>query len=167
MSADSPRRLIPPEVSACQKENLGDVHELLEAVPGAAAWSTVSLADTFEHYPAYFFVGWQGDELSGFISGRKIADEGEILNLAVRPHSRRCGVGTALVRSLLELFAQEAVLTVFLEVRESNSQAIAFYQRLGFRPSGRREGYYRDPIEAALILSLGLGPQAGTGRSNA
>ncbi len=164
MSADSPLWRKPPEVSACHKEDLGKIHELLRAAPEAAAWSSAALADSLEHYPSYFLVGWQGEELSGFISGRKVVDEGEIMNLAVRPHSRRQGVGKALVKSLLKLFAREAVHKVFLEVRESNGQAIAFYQELGFRQAGRREGYYRDPVEGALILSVRIGSQLGTGQ---
>ena len=41
---------------------------------------------------------------------------------------------------------------MFLEVRESNLPAISFYESLGFRKTGRREGYYQNPPEAALIL---------------
>jgi len=164
MSDDSSRALKPVKISACQKENLGKVHDLLEAAPEAAAWSAASLADTFERHLSYFLVAWQGDELSGFISGRRVADEGEILNLVVNPDCRRQGVGNALVKSLLKLFAQAAVLKVFLEVRESNSQAIMFYTELGFRQTGKREGYYRDPMEAALILALGIKSHARTGR---
>jgi [ribosomal protein S18]-alanine N-acetyltransferase len=135
-----------------------------KATPQAAAWSTASLAETFERYPSYFLVSWQAEELSGFISGRRVADEGEILNLAVKQHQRRHGVGKALVQSLLEIFARESVLQVFLEVRESNAHAIAFYQSLGFHQAGRREGYYRDPVESALVFSLGIPFQPGTGQ---
>jgi [ribosomal protein S18]-alanine N-acetyltransferase len=167
MCPDIARPLKPLTISVCQKENLGRVHALLAAAPEAAAWSSASLAETFERYPSYFLVCWQGDELSGFVSGRKVADEGEILNLAVKPSSRCHGIGTALVKSLLELLAREAVVKVFLEVRESNSRAASFYKGLGFRQAGRREGYYREPVEAALILSLGIEPQAGTSRPSA
>jgi ribosomal-protein-alanine N-acetyltransferase len=83
-------------------------------------------------------------------------DEGEILNLAVRGQSRRHGDGQALVGELLNGFQRGRVRRVFLEVRESNSRAIRFYGELGFLRVGRREGYYRDPTEAALVLQKKL-----------
>lgn len=162
MCADSLDPVKALEIAPCRKENLGGVHELIEASPQAAAWSRGALADAYERYPACFLVAWQGEEIAGFIVGRAVSDEGEILNLAVRQQSRRQGVGKALVKSLLENFARLAVFQVFLEVRESNALAIAFYQGLGFRQTGRREGYYREPDEAALMLTLECALQSGT-----
>jgi ribosomal protein S18 acetylase RimI-like enzyme len=49
---------------------------------------------------------------------------------------------------------------VFLEVRESNHDAIAFYKRLGFHQIGRREAYYSDPPAAALVLARPMAPHA-------
>jgi [ribosomal protein S18]-alanine N-acetyltransferase len=94
-----------------------------------------------------------GETPTGFIIGRHAADEGEILNLAVSASSRRQGQGQALVNQLFQEFRDHSVVRVFLEVRESNSAAIAFYEKLGFRLSGRRPSYYRDPVEAALLYS--------------
>jgi ribosomal-protein-alanine N-acetyltransferase len=45
------------------------------------------------------------------------------------------------------------VRRVFLEVRESNGGARAFYSGLGFAQQGRRRKYYQDPVEDALLLS--------------
>jgi ribosomal-protein-alanine N-acetyltransferase len=80
-----------------------------------------------------------------------VADEAELLNLAVREECRRQGEGRALLVELRRRFAESGVSRVFLEVRESNLGAIAFYERMGFRRSGRREGYYLEPQEAALV----------------
>ena len=143
-------------IAECRKENLREVHELLGGSPEAASWSGDALEDAFERYPSYMLVAWQGDEIAGFIAGRAIADESEILNLAVKTSCRRQGVGKALVKSLLEVFARAAALQVFLEVRESNAPAIAFYRALEFSDAGRRKGYYHEPEEAALLLSLSI-----------
>jgi len=43
-----------------------------------------------------------------------------------------------------------------LEVRDSNVEARGFYERNGFRTRGRRRGYYRDPCEDAVIMTLDL-----------
>jgi ribosomal-protein-alanine N-acetyltransferase len=50
------------------------------------------------------------------------------------------------------------VHAVFLEVRESNAAARALYARFGFREGGRRRGYYRKPVEDALVLVCDLPP---------
>lgn len=150
-------------VEECGREDLPEVEAILQLSPGAAAWPAGSLADTLEHHPVHFLVGRQGKDIAGFITGRRVRDEGEILNLGVKPWFRRQGVGKALVQALLEVFAPEGVVQVFLEVRESNAAAIKFYRGLGFRQIGKRERYYRDPVEAALVLRLKISSQVSTG----
>jgi ribosomal-protein-alanine N-acetyltransferase len=154
MCAEPLRRVGAIQVATCRREDLGEVEKILKAAPEAAAWTKDALEDTFEGSPAHFLVGRQGEEIAGFIAGRRAGDEGEILNLAVKQQYRRQGVGRALAKALIELFAQDAVLQVFLEVRESNAEALALYQGLGFRKVGRREGYYREPEEAAVVLAM-------------
>jgi ribosomal-protein-alanine N-acetyltransferase len=150
-------------VSLCRVEDLAGVQEVLKVSPEAAAWPAAATAEMFERYPVYFLVSFQGDEMTGFVSGRRVANEAEILNLAVSPKARRQGVGRSLVQALLEVFAHEGATQIFLEVRESNASAITFYQGLGFRQVGRRVGYYREPDEAALVLTLALNASsAGT-----
>lgn len=87
--------------------------------------------------------------VAAFVVTRRSAPrECEILNLAVHPQSRRRGIASALVRGALQQTPGEW----FLEVRESNSAAIAFYKSLGFNPCGRRPEYYHDPAEAAIVM---------------
>lgn len=153
MCADSLPQTYSTRVTACRQEYLAEVQAILESSPEASAWSGAALTDTFEKCSSYFLLGWRSNEIAGFISGRRAADEGEILNLAVKPAQRRHGLGRSLVKALLELFTSHRVTQVFLEVRESNLGAITFYQNLGFHQVGRRESYYQNPEEAALVLA--------------
>ena len=84
--------------------------------------------------------------------GRLVADQFEILNLAVERDSRRRGIATQLVQAMLEDARGTTARQAFLEVRASNEGAIALYARLGFRVWGRRIKYYRNPREDALLL---------------
>jgi ribosomal protein S18 acetylase RimI-like enzyme len=86
-------------------------------------------------------------EVRGFMVTRHIEQETEVLNLAVDLASRRTGVATALLASL-------DTAEVFLEVRESNTAARNLYSKLGFYPVGRREKYYDDPVESAVVMRL-------------
>jgi [ribosomal protein S18]-alanine N-acetyltransferase len=93
-------------------------------------------------------------------SGRLIAylivsryvDAWHIMNLAVHPGCRRVGVASRLLDELFELTAGDRRRGYTLEVRVSNTSAIALYERFGFETSGIRRGYYTDNREDALIM---------------
>jgi [ribosomal protein S18]-alanine N-acetyltransferase len=93
-------------------------------------------------------------------SGRLIAylivsryvDAWHIMNLAVHPGWRRVGVASRLLDELFELTAGDRRRGYTLEVRVSNTSAIALYERFGFEASGNRRGYYTDNREDALIM---------------
>ena len=96
--------------------------------------------------------------LAGFIVGRAVLDEGEILDLAVRSDARRRGVGTQLLDALLGALQGAGVARVHLEVRASNVGAQSFYRRHGFLVSGRRRAYYRTPPEDAVLMGRDVTP---------
>jgi ribosomal-protein-alanine N-acetyltransferase len=103
-----------------------------------------------------------GEAVAAYLVARCVADEAEILNLAVHPDHRRRGLGTALIQAVLPDLGRAGAEQVFLEVRASNVGAQAFYQRLGFGHRGRRRAYYSSPREDALILALEIrDPQKG------
>jgi [ribosomal protein S18]-alanine N-acetyltransferase len=150
-------------IRAFREEDAAGVSEILGQAPEAAGWSAELTRATFLTGRVSGFVSEKAGCLTGFILGREVVDEGEILNLAVAMKSRRQGEGTALVKTMLRAFEGRGVTRVFLEVRESNDSATALYERLGFRQIGRREAYYRGPSEAALIFQHSTkNPQVGT-----
>ena len=95
----------------------------------------------------------------GFILIRSVADEAEILTLAVDPAARRQGVGARLVREGAAEAAARGATRLFLEVADDNAAALALYAGAGFIEAGRRPGYYARPDgsrQDALILALNL-----------
>lgn len=98
-------------------------------------------------------------EAGGFILCRAVADEAEILTLAVRPTVQRQGLGARLTLQAVEAATAHGATRLFLEVAEDNIAALALYRRTGFEPAGRRRGYYAragGPAVDALILSRNL-----------
>ncbi|MSV29381.1 MAG: GNAT family N-acetyltransferase [Bryobacterales bacterium] len=88
--------------------------------------------------------------IAGFIVWRETTPgEREILNLAVIPSARRRGLATRLVQNALAAHGD-----CFLEVRESNLSARAFYHRLGFREVGTRANYYSCPPENGIVMKF-------------
>ncbi|HWQ85473.1 GNAT family N-acetyltransferase [Brevundimonas sp.] len=95
----------------------------------------------------------------GFILMRTVADEAEILTLAVRPAARRRGVGAELVARGVAGAAARGAARVFLEVAEDNAAARALYARAGFVEAGRRPRYYAradGSRQDALLLAVTL-----------
>jgi ribosomal-protein-alanine N-acetyltransferase len=86
----------------------------------------------------------------GFALGRAVADEAELLTLAVAPEHRRHGIGTSLLADFLAEARERGAVTVFLEVAADNEAALALYRRHGFSEAGRRRGYYRDSPAGAV-----------------
>jgi [ribosomal protein S18]-alanine N-acetyltransferase len=93
----------------------------------------------------------------GFLIARHLAPEWELENIVVVTRARRSGVGESLLQALLRAARETHTTQVYLEVRESNSDARGLYEKLGFQPTGRRKAYYRDPAEDAVLYSLALG----------
>jgi [ribosomal protein S18]-alanine N-acetyltransferase len=111
--------------------------------------------------------GWVCEDQArvlGFIVGRRIGSDLEILNFAVRPDDRRRGIGGELLGAALEWGKSFGAAEAMLEVRASNLAAMRFYERYNFEVTGRRPRYYTAPIEDALLLSARLSPRAASNR---
>jgi ribosomal-protein-alanine N-acetyltransferase len=104
-------------------------------------------------------VAWVDNRPAGFALNRIIADEAELLLLAVSPAFRRMGVATALIERSRMMTRLRKGFRLHLEVRQNNP-AIELYRKAGFILVGRRPGYYRGidgQIHDALTLSCSLG----------
>jgi ribosomal-protein-alanine N-acetyltransferase len=104
---------------------------------------------------ARFYVARHGEAAVGYCAGWVIFDELHINNLAVDPGWRRRGVASALLAFVLDAAAAEGATRATLEVRRSNEPARRLYERFGFAFAGVRTGYYREPVEDALVLWRG------------
>ena len=131
--------------------------EILRASPEASRWTEWGLRELLGWQGVLALVSEDAGKVRGFIVGRQVGVEAEILNLAVILADRRKGEGRALLKGALEEFRARDVSRVFLEVRESNEGGIAFYARHGFSRAGRRANYYHNPEEAAIVMEMKLG----------
>jgi len=95
-------------------------------------------------------------QVRGFIIARAIGVEWEIENIALAGPARRRGLGTRLLGEFLDLARAQGAEAVFLEVRESNRAARALYEKWSFMRSGRRQKYYKDPEEDAILYRHGF-----------
>ena len=98
----------------------------------------------------------------GFICFFHIADEIEILNLAVSPESRRRGRGNALLCALEEYAGKTGAVRMFLEARKSNAAARSLYEKHGFQIIYIRKRYYDSPVEDAVVYEKDIINNADT-----
>lgn len=139
-----------PSVTAVTKEDLSGI-AVLEELCFSEPWSEKSLGLLCE-----------GDNFGVVIcsEGRAVAyggmtcvlDEGSITNIATHPDCRRQGYGRRVVSALIEEAEKRGISEIFLEVRVSNSAAIALYVSEGFTACGVRKNFYRHPTEDAIQM---------------
>lgn len=87
----------------------------------------------------------------GFILCRAVADEAEILTLAVAPLVRRYGAGRTLVEAAAVLAARRGAESLFLEVATDNVAALGLYASTAFEQAGLRRGYYAGGADAVVM----------------
>ena len=81
---------------------------------------------------------------AGFSLVRSIADEAELLLLAVTADEQRRGIGQALLDYFIDTARSQGARKLHLEVRDGNP-AVGLYRGAGFVPAGRRRNYYHGP----------------------
>jgi [ribosomal protein S18]-alanine N-acetyltransferase len=117
-----------------------------------APWSLAMFVLELSKPSGICLVATVGDELLGYLVCSRYDRVWHLMNVAVAPERRRRGVASRLIGQLIAEAGRELPFT--LEVRVSNRDAIAMYERLGFRSAGVRPRYYQDNGEDALIMWL-------------
>jgi [ribosomal protein S18]-alanine N-acetyltransferase len=138
-----------------EPDDIASVLAVQKDSPELAQWTVRD----YERVARGEMAGWVAedeDRVTGFIVARQMADEIEILNIAVAPDARRRNIGTELLRVAFEWGRTNHAIKAFLETRASNRAAIAFYEHHGFSAIGRRPKYYVSPPEDAIVLSTKL-----------
>ena len=122
----------------------------LEKLCFSDPWSVSSIALELDN-PLSLWLVWEEDgAAAAYLGVQRVPPQADVMNVAVSPALRRRGIARALFAELERRLPE--IDELFLEVRASNSGAIALYRTLGFEQVGRRPNYYLDPREDALIL---------------
>ena len=139
LTADSPSELFDA-MAALDRSCFGD-----------EGWSANAFLSQACHPTGVVLAALCGGDLAGLFAGFTASDTGEVLTIATVPEYRGKGVARALMTEFLRLVPND-VETIALEVRQSNSAAIALYESFGFTKAGVRRRFYRGPAEDADIM---------------
>ncbi len=115
-----------------------------------AALHGLCFADTPRAWNAAEFAAYRADpnvltceSPFGFVLARVVADQAEILTLAVHPDARRKGEARALLHEVEALARARGAKEMFLEVRDDNLAAKQLYDSAGYTAAGYRKNYYQ------------------------
>ena len=140
------------------REATSEDAELLAAAHARAfdnSWSAPDIVGLMSAMGGFALLAEEEAGAIGFILGRAIGGEAEILTLVVAPDRRRAGVGEQLVEALVRQAEARRADAVYLEVAEDNHAARALYWKCGFEPAGLRRAYYARggarPVDALVL----------------
>ena len=140
-----------------RKMTLGDLKQVvaIDQMSFSLPWPARSFQFELTDNPASrCWVAEFDGHVIGMVVAWFIVDEIHIATIAVHPDFRKQGIGEKLLLHTLQSAKAEGGVSSFLEVRESNSAAIMMYRKFGYVESGRREGYYKDNGEDAILMTL-------------
>lgn len=146
-----------------KEEHIKEVYAI-EIMSFSDPWSKAAFSELFQNPFYSVFVAidaGNGGKTVGYIAARHIAEEAEIVNIAVHPEYRGMGIAEKLMKKILRYLMDIKVKIVMLEVRESNIAARGLYEKFGFYKTGVRTGYYRLPTEDAVLMNKDLEETTG------
>ena len=110
-------------------------------------WSYKAFVDCLE--PPYFAYQFnQSNHIVGYYIGLQVADEVTLMDIAIARDHQGFGHGRALLSHCVEQTIERGASACWLEVRVSNTNAIALYKACGFKPIETRKGYYPSVIDS-------------------
>ena len=109
------------------------------------------LLSLYELYSETFFVAEKNGYVVGYVISRKMDNKVHIIAIAVDSVNRGMGLGSALMEATMNAFESTGIREIYLEVRVSNTQAIRFYEAIGFQKKGLLRSYYSDGEDGVLL----------------
>lgn len=129
----------------------------VEQTAFAFPWSRGNFEDSLKSGHLGIVLRDGGNEVAGYLILMPVVDEMHLLNVTVAPVWQRQGLGRWLLRLAVALTLAHGFGSLLLEVRPSNTRAIALYRRVGFAEIGRRKRYYpaeNNTREDALVMRI-------------
>jgi len=126
--------------------------------PTAAHWSSSHYHSALADPTRLVLVAEHGSQLVGFLVASMATLEWELENIAVTPLERRRGIASKLMNRLIARAQKDGASEIRQEIRVSNLAAQRLGQATGFQQQGRRNGYYREPAEDALLFKYLVKP---------
>lgn len=141
------------ETRAMTREDINDViHISGESFSTTEGWNKSSLEHELINHLSHCFVITKDDSICGFATMWIVYGEANINSIAISKDYRNMGLGTLLIKALIDYCIQNNTNIMTLEVRGSNLRALHVYEKLGFVIEGERLNYYQSNGESAILM---------------
>ena len=100
-----------------------------------------------------YIVAKQNEQIVGFAGVLLNIDEAEILNIVTKKEMRQKGIGTLLLKKIMEICKKENIQKIFLEVNEKNAEAVKLYEKACFEKISTRRKYYNSRDDAIIMMN--------------
>ena len=107
-------------------------------------WNYSTFKEELSNANSYYLVAKSDNEILGFAGIKTVLDDADIMNIVVKKSKRKLGIGSLLLKNIIELCKNLNISTLFLEVNEKNTPAISLYKKFGFKNVGFRKNYYKE-----------------------
>ncbi|AKA48504.1 acetyltransferase [uncultured archaeon] len=145
------------DIGKIRNAEISDIERVVEIANSSLTeyYTTNLMMDLYHSWRDAFMVYTLNDRIIGFIAGGKFSrTEARILLLAVEEKFRHLGIGKALMNDFIDLCRMHNIMSIRLEVRTDNTEAIHFYQKYGFSTISTIRAYYSDSSDAYLMWKL-------------
>ncbi|MEM3833256.1 MAG: ribosomal protein S18-alanine N-acetyltransferase [Thermoprotei archaeon] len=145
-------------IRRAKSSDLDSIYKIEVISFGYEAFSKGFLLEMLFRFPEFFIVAEKDNEIVGYLSAsiegyfNKVC---HLLSIAVLPEYRNRGIGSLLLKHLIDLIKTKGIRSIILEVKKDNEPAINVYKKFGFEIIGYRYRYYHDGSDA-LIMKLNL-----------
>lgn len=137
------REMVPEDAEAV---------EVVEKASFAVPWSRKSFWEEAANERTYYLLALDDERVIGYAGTWLIMDEAQITNVAIHPDYRGKKISKRLMAEIIREAVKRGAERMTLEVRPSNTVALALYNSFDFKDCGRRPGYYQDNGEDAIIM---------------
>lgn len=151
-------------ITKAAANDIADIKKI-EIECGLSSWTENDYLMETERTDSLFYTAKVDEEIVGFILARLITNndnshlstfthsEIEIYNIGVKTKFMGKSIGSNLLQKVFNVGENKQIKSFYLEVRESNNKALAFYKKHSFKIIGERKKFYQNPEENALLMS--------------
>ena len=113
-------------------------------------WTKEQLKDCISDKSMIFLIKHQGNETIGFLIAQNLVDSINILLIATKNEFQKLGIASELILELEKISKEQNINKIWLEVKETNTSAVKFYENQNFKYLTKRKRYYKEGEDALI-----------------
>lgn len=114
-------------------------------------WNTETLENELKNENSYYIVAKLSNEIVGFAGIKIVLDEADVMNIVTKKLYRNFGIGSVLLKNIIDYSKNNGITKLTLEVNEKNFSAIHLYEKYDFKKIAERQKYYNG-TDTAIIM---------------